>query len=467
VPVTVRRTESDTPLRVSVTDDTPGGSAEDLRASVWLAAVTAALQRGEPLRGTRIGVDISGDVGGPSAGGVLCLAIMTALDEKAFPSDFAMTGTILPDGTVGLVGGVAAKLKAAAAKGIKRACIPAFQRFEEQEDGELVDLFRVGERDGLTVYPVEHISEAYAVLHGQPKPVQIVGMERDICALPKDLEDVLIAQWKKHGADAYAQIKSLDKETIDAFPMRLLSDPRTPFHSGRLITAQARAEANAAMLRLWPEFDDYFTQAMKKHAPVILEAPTKQNAADFGSALKMIINVHASNYDKMSAGVTNKPWYKIGYAPATNTLTDSAAQLEMPLEDATVAALYTIIHLSLLLPEGVDQQVRMITETDTGWLAPDGNKKQVQEALEVLSSTAVGEQTKAFVEISKMVAIGSGAKREQVDYELSRYACYLIVQNGDPRKQVIALGQTYFHGKHGTDRQPVPHFADRGEIAVG
>jgi DNA-damage-inducible protein D len=43
-----------------------------------------------------------------------------------------------------------------------------------------------------------------------------------------------------------------------------------------------------------------------------------------------------------------------------------------------------------------------------------------------------------------MVEIGSGAKREQVDYELSRYACYLIVQNGDPKKEVIALGQTYF-----------------------
>ena len=43
-----------------------------------------------------------------------------------------------------------------------------------------------------------------------------------------------------------------------------------------------------------------------------------------------------------------------------------------------------------------------------------------------------------------MVAIGSGAKRKQVDYELSRYACYLVVQNADYRKNIVALGQTYF-----------------------
>lgn len=49
-----------------------------------------------------------------------------------------------------------------------------------------------------------------------------------------------------------------------------------------------------------------------------------------------------------------------------------------------------------------------------------------------------------FVEADKMSSIGKGSKRKTVDYKLSRYACYLIVQNGDPRKEVIALGQTYF-----------------------
>ena len=49
-----------------------------------------------------------------------------------------------------------------------------------------------------------------------------------------------------------------------------------------------------------------------------------------------------------------------------------------------------------------------------------------------------------FVEVDKMVKIGSGAERKQKDYKLTRYACYLIAQNGDSRKTVIALAQTYF-----------------------
>lgn len=49
-----------------------------------------------------------------------------------------------------------------------------------------------------------------------------------------------------------------------------------------------------------------------------------------------------------------------------------------------------------------------------------------------------------IVEANEMVAIGSGAERLMPSYKLSRYACYLIVQNANPGKEVVALGQTYF-----------------------
>lgn len=49
-----------------------------------------------------------------------------------------------------------------------------------------------------------------------------------------------------------------------------------------------------------------------------------------------------------------------------------------------------------------------------------------------------------FADVGKMVGLGSGATRTVSDYMLSRYACYLLVMNSDPRKEVIAVGQTYF-----------------------
>lgn len=49
-----------------------------------------------------------------------------------------------------------------------------------------------------------------------------------------------------------------------------------------------------------------------------------------------------------------------------------------------------------------------------------------------------------FVDVNKMVELGSGAQRELEDIALTRYACYLIAQNGDPSKPAVAFAQTYF-----------------------
>lgn len=57
------------------------------------------------------------------------------------------------------------------------------------------------------------------------------------------------------------------------------------------------------------------------------------------------------------------------------------------------------------------------------------------------SNISIFEQ---FTEVSKPLVGGNGNIQNVLDYKLSRYACYLITQNADPRKEVVALGQTYF-----------------------
>ncbi|MGB0977074.1 MAG: DNA damage-inducible protein D [Prolixibacteraceae bacterium] len=69
--------------------------------------------------------------------------------------------------------------------------------------------------------------------------------------------------------------------------------------------------------------------------------------------------------------------------------------------------------------------------------------KVVDKAKEACSKSNM-DPNDHFVEITEMIELGKGGKRELLSLKLSRYACYLIVQNADPSKEVIANGQTYF-----------------------
>jgi DNA-damage-inducible protein D len=103
----------------------------------------------------------------------------------------------------------------------------------------------------------------------------------------------------------------------------------------------------------------------------------------------------------------------------------------------------------------VFEQVKRIDENGNEfWSARELSK--VLEYVDYRNFLAVVEKAKEacknasqrlldhFVEINEMIFLGKGAERQVDSVKLSRYACYLIVQNGDPSKEVIALGQSYF-----------------------
>lgn len=69
--------------------------------------------------------------------------------------------------------------------------------------------------------------------------------------------------------------------------------------------------------------------------------------------------------------------------------------------------------------------------------------KAIERAMDSCKASEI-EPADHFRSVTKMVQIGSGAERAVKDYMLTRYACYLIAQNGDPRKEEIAFAQSYF-----------------------
>ena len=341
LPMKFTRTKSDKPLRIMIADDTPSGSGQTIHSSVWLAAVTAAMLRNDTMHGVTISVEFSGNVDGPSAGGVTCLAILSAMDDLPLPNDFAMTGTILPDGTIGVVGGVPEKMRAAAKAGVKRIFIPAFLRIFKNSKGEDVDLSRLADELKVELHRVENISEAYAILHNKPYHEGAYVNVRNMTKLSREVEDVLLPVYqdlfKKVSEKAKAQPKLEQCYIIDDYVLspNLAHDY---YQEGKLLPATLQIFRTWQAWQAWEKADAFVDKFCEGKAPdwskiqylreyhsrklilALREASDKHGKTLFEESRKRnaeYIKTHYSDGEKRK-----------GYFPFVDGLSEFTAQLE-------------------------------------------------------------------------------------------------------------------------------------------
>lgn len=351
LPFTFERTGRVEPLKILIAEDVPSGSGNSIRSSVWLAAITAAMIKSDPMNGVRITVEFSGDVDGPSAGGVMCLSILSAMDGRTVPDDFAMTGTIMPDGTIGAVGGVALKMRAAIKRGCKRICIPMFCRFEKQDDGTLVDLFRIGEEDHVTVKPVRNIGEAYAFLHGLPPPPLPRVDEFAVRSLPRAVEDILVSQYKNAEAsvrraqrDHASLVKSQENDEFYKGVLKeMLFDEEyvREYRTGCLLSALSSVGAQKSCWETVPAWDKS-RKGFAREFPVLKEqAPfSKSVRQKYSAAVKEIQKRYAESAASFykSDGIVEGGDAMAGFVRDADYLSEIAAQDEDVIESSSFVA---------------------------------------------------------------------------------------------------------------------------------
>lgn len=113
------------------------------------------------------------------------------------------------------------------------------------------------------------------------------------------------------------------------------------------------------------------------------------------------------------------------------------------MEKVIIAKLHKSFEASSYEEDGIEYWLARELQTLLGYAEWRNFLNTIDKARDSCKTTgeAVSDH---FVDVTKMVSIGSGAERKKDDIMLTRYACYLIAQNGDPKKEQIAFAQSYF-----------------------
>ena len=167
----------ETPLSVDLRGLRAEGAGPMWRAATAVAAVQATLIAGTDPRRGQLRYSVHEAIDGPSAGALLTVGSLAALRGEPIAADTTtMTGTVLPDGSVGPVAGIVEKLRAAASAGFTHVLIPTEpRRVSSPDTGRPLDPVRLGRSLGLTVTRVASMPQAYAAMTEEPQRASSAG----------------------------------------------------------------------------------------------------------------------------------------------------------------------------------------------------------------------------------------------------------------------------------------------------
>ncbi len=163
---------------VSCSIPTPGIRNDQWQASAWMAAFVASRRLDLQVSDYEFNVNATGVIDGPSAGMELAASLIALINNVPIKPDRVMTGSVNPDGTIGPVGGIGAKLEAASriqlthpdgsTHVIKYVGIPVGQRLEfRKEENRFVDLIERARELKLTAVELKDVDDAYFFLTDQ------------------------------------------------------------------------------------------------------------------------------------------------------------------------------------------------------------------------------------------------------------------------------------------------------------
>ncbi len=284
VDVRIRPVAKPGDLHVGFVETGVGAIGAQWHASGWEAVLIASMLTGTDPTAYEFDFTNQGYIDGPSAGGLMTVAVLAALRGDTPRPDATMTGTINPDGTIGPVGGIPHKMQGAARLGKKLVLVPLGQHFDQDlNTKQMVDVVAEGKSLGMDVREVGNVYDAYELIVGKPLPRPVVTARAiQFPTRAFDRMKVTVGAWITRYNKERAQFNSFTKPTRDYLANNAQSADQ--------VAAQAVRDLNQGLIGLaYFEITDAVSRMREANGDgTLLE---RYNSGGFNAALEYLKSV--------------------------------------------------------------------------------------------------------------------------------------------------------------------------------